>query len=236
MTRQKVRRGISFISLLLFPITAFTISPYLIIIGASKGIVTASLITYSLLFLVSLIFGRGFCGWVCPIGRLEECCFVINDKKAKGGKLNWIKYFIWISWIISIILLFLYSKGIKKVDFFYSSLLNYQTYLIYYGFLSFIIILVLIAGRRAACHYICPIAPFMIIGSKIKSTLKLPSLHLVAENKNCIQCKQCSKKCPMSLEVNEMVQKGDMKNNECILCGECVSTCPKHVIKYTFKY
>jgi ferredoxin len=38
----------------------------------------------------------------------------------------------------------------------------------------------------------------------------------------------------MSLEVNELVQAGDMENSECILCGSCVDNCPNGAIKYSF--
>ena len=75
----------------------------------------------------------------------------------------------------------------------------------------------------------------MIIGTKIKNLLKYPSLHLKADSEKCIQCKLCTENCLSSLEVDEMVQKREMKNTECILCGECVDNCPKAVIKYRFK-
>jgi ferredoxin len=38
----------------------------------------------------------------------------------------------------------------------------------------------------------------------------------------------------MSLEVQAMVEKGDMRNDECILCGGCVDGCPKNAIAYAF--
>jgi len=43
------------------------------------------------------------------------------------------------------------------------------------------------------------------------------------------------KKCPMSLDVKQMVECGDMKNTECVLCGECIDYCPKKAIVYSFK-
>jgi polyferredoxin len=49
--------------------------------------------------MVSLFLGRAFCGWVCPGAGIQEWCFTVNDKKARGGRLNWIKYFIWVPWI-----------------------------------------------------------------------------------------------------------------------------------------
>jgi len=41
----------------------------------------------------------------------------------------------------------------------------------------------------------------------------------------------CNKKCPMGLNVNKMVKKGNMENPECILCFNCVDICPKKAIR-----
>ena len=38
----------------------------------------------------------------------------------------------------------------------------------------------------------------------------------------------------MSLDVEAMVQRGDMENRECILCGNCVDGCSHDVIRYSF--
>ena len=38
----------------------------------------------------------------------------------------------------------------------------------------------------------------------------------------------------MSLQVNSMVQAGQMEHDECILCGTCVDTCPKQAIRFPF--
>jgi len=78
-------------------------------------------------------------------------------------------------------------------------------------------------------------APFMIIGTKVSDLLKLPRLRLKLNKESCISCKQCSKKCPMSLDVKIMVETANMENCECILCGECIDICPKKSISYIFK-
>ena len=36
----------------------------------------------------------------------------------------------------------------------------------------------------------------------------------------------------MSLNVTQLLQKGEIKSSECILCGECVKTCTKNVLEY----
>jgi ferredoxin len=78
-------------------------------------------------------------------------------------------------------------------------------------------------------------APFMIIGTKLSNLLKLPRLRLKANKDRCIGCDQCSRKCPMSLDVKEMVEISKMENTECVLCGECIDICPKKSIAYVFE-
>ena len=238
--RQRIRKALIIISFILFPITIYYFSPYLIIMGVSEGIITGSFIIFLIMFLTSLFLGRIFCGWLCPVGGLQECLTLANDKPARGGRLDWLKYLIWIPWITIIVIIAIGSGGFKEIDFLYQtehgiSLLNLGAYLIYYVVLILIIILSLICGRRGFCHYICWMAPFMIIGTKIKNKLRIPSFHLSADQSKCIECKQCTKNCSMSLPVDEMVKNGQMNNSECILCGECIDGCPESVIKYSFK-
>ncbi|HBF36583.1 MAG TPA: 4Fe-4S ferredoxin, partial [Firmicutes bacterium] len=52
----------------------------------------------------------------------------------------------------------------------------------------------------------------------------------------CVNCKLCSKKCPMSLDVHEMVKQNKLNHSECILCGECIDSCAKGAIYYRFRF
>jgi Pyruvate/2-oxoacid:ferredoxin oxidoreductase delta subunit len=74
----------------------------------------------------------------------------------------------------------------------------------------------------------------MIIGRWIRNRFGWASLRLVANAESCANCKLCSKNCPMSLDVNGMVQLEEMENSECILCGTCVDNCSKSAIRYVF--
>lgn len=240
MRRQNIRKMILIVSFLLFPVTIYYFSPYLIIEGVAAGILSGSFLVFAAMFVTSLMFGRLFCGWICPAGGLQECCRLASDKRAKGGRTNWIKYFIWAPWVTLIGFLLIKAGGVKRADFFYQtdhgvSVTNPQSYIIYYAVILLIIVLAFTAGRRSFCHTVCWMAPFMIIGRKISNLIRLPSVRLKADASKCTSCRQCTNKCPMSLPVDEMVKRPTMENPECILCGECADTCPKKVIRYTFK-
>ena len=239
MERQQIRKAIILISFLLFPLTIYYLSPALIIMGAADGIVSGSLIAFLLMFAFSLLLGRLFCGWICPGGGLQEACFMANEKPARGGKGNWLKYFIWVPWLTIIIVLFIKAGGVKQVYPLYHivggiSVAQPGDYFIYYFFLILIVALSLTAGKRAFCHYICWMAPFMTIGTKIKSFRLWPSLHLEANADLCNDCMACNKVCPMSLNVQGLVMSGIGDYPECILCGSCVDRCPQKLIYFSF--
>jgi len=242
MKRQKIRKTLIFISFLLFPVTIWYFSPYLIIQAASEHIMNGSFIVFVTMFVASMFLGRVWCGYLCPAGGLQECCGSIKDTPAKQGGRDKIKFVIWIIWIAGIITTFILGKGDVKVDFLYMtdhgiSITQIYNYVIYYGVLFILVLPALIHGKRGACHYICWMAPFMIIGSSIGRALHLPQLHIEADRDKCISCKQCNRACVMGLDVEAMVKAGtNHKCTECINCGACVDNCPKKVLKYKWTW
>ena len=97
--RQRIRRGVILTTFILFPIIMNYFSPYVIIDGASQGIINGSFIVFGLMFLAALFLGRAWCGWVCPAGGLQEAATGINNGPFKTGKRDWIKWGIWLPWI-----------------------------------------------------------------------------------------------------------------------------------------
>lgn len=243
MKRQQLRKAVIILCFLLFPAIIFYFSPFLIVLGALTGIVSGSAIMFTLMFVFSMFFGKRFCAYLCPAGGLQECLMLAVDKKAKGGWRNYIKWAIWIPWIATIIVMFVLAGGIAKVDPFFETTnglslngVEWYTYCVYFGVVLLLFALpALTAGRRAFCHYICWMKPFMILGDRLGRAIHLPTLRLKGNPKNCISCGLCDKKCPMSLQVKEMVKREKMADDECILCGECIDVCPKKCIKYSRK-
>ena len=243
--RQRIRKALVITAFLSFPITMNFLSPYVIIDGAMNRVINGSLIMFGLMFVSSLFLGRAWCGWVCPGGGMGEIVEPVNKKPVNGGKIDWIKWLIWIPWISIIILMAIRAGGYTSVDMLYHTENGISVagspdrpivfaYFIYYIVVSLFVGLAIFAGRRAGCHIICWMAPFMMIGRWIRNRFSWPSLRLVADVKACSDCKLCTKNCPMSLDVNAMVQVERMENLECILCGTCVDNCSKSAIRYSF--
>jgi ferredoxin-type protein NapH len=243
--RQRVRKALLIISFLLFPITMNYLSPYVIIDGASQGIINGSFISFGLMFAGALFLGRLWCGWACPAGGLAEIAFDINAKPVNSRKIDWIKWAIWIPWIAIIAWAAISAGGYHRIDPFLDTQGGISVagdadrpiiaaYFFYYLVILIFLLLSVFAGRRAGCHTICWMAPFMILGRKLRNLFNWPALRLKAETSRCTDCKKCTSNCPMSLDVNGMVHKAMMEDSECILCGSCIDGCQQKVIKYTF--
>jgi polyferredoxin len=238
--RKKVRIVLTTLFLILFPAIFYYLSPVIPLAAASVGFVSGSLIIFGALFLFSLFFGRLFCSYVCPGGTIQDQVRKAKNRAFPRKYFNWIKYLIWVPWIVTLAYLFARSGGIQKISFTFQtdhglSVSDISSLIIYLLVALVFFILPLIFGRRAACHTICWMAPFMILGKKVGKALHLPSLHISSNIDSCISCKKCTDSCPMSLPVEVLQKGGTIHSSDCILCGECVDVCPTNTLSFSFR-
>ena len=238
--RQNIRKFLLLVSFILYPITFFILSPDLLLFGASERVVAGDIMFFGILFILSFVVGRLFCGWICPAGALQDFCFEINKKPAQN-KLNWIKMALFVPWITFFVFLAIYFGGFKQADFFYKrafgiSIAGATEWTMYFMTVALVVIMAVLTGKRGLCHYLCWISPFMIIGGKIRDLLKIPSLRLITKPDLCNSCGLCSRACPMSLPLDQLIKNGEISHSECTLCATCIDSCTKDVIRFTFRY
>jgi polyferredoxin len=222
---------------LLLPVTLNYFSPYLIIDGLFNKVAGGAFFIWTIMFITSLFFGRAFCAYVCPYGGLQMVSDLVLQKPLKEiswlRRLRYVLGFIWIGTVLTALIMNITKL---KINLFYLteafvSVDNIAKLIFYYVLIFLLSLMPIFLGKRASCHYLCPMSILNVVGTKIKDKINIPSLRLKADRSKCVNCKMCNKACPMSLGVNEMVKKDNMENSNCILCGECCKVCRVGSIK-----
>ena len=229
----------------LFVIAVKISSPIVIALVFSSTFIPLNLaVPLALLFVLAMaalvaafVFGRAWCGWLCPMGAWQEVCSPVLHHTVQDGWRNWIKYGVTVLWLAVIAYLFFSAGGIRAVDPFFGmenglSITSAASLMVVVVIFTLLFIVAYLMGRRGFCHVFCPVAGLMVLGRKIRNLVGWPALQLGADASCCIDCKKCSKECPMGLDVNGMVRSGDMENLDCIMCASCADTCPQSAIGY----
>jgi polyferredoxin len=213
-------------------------SPVIIMMAASQGIMNFSFFFWAGFLVLSLLLGRAMCGWICPLGAMQE----IKDRAVPKPlpdypHLRPLKFGLTFAWLGALIALAVIGGGYTTVDLLFFtesgvSIDRAEGWIIYGIIAGIVLVPAFFVGQRGFCHYFCPWGALNMAGTWAKRKLRLWSLHLVAESEKCAQCGTCSRNCPMSLPVQLMVERRDMYNRECIYCGTCVDMCPQNVIHY----
>ena len=238
--RQRVRTALMLAWILLFPATLFYFSPYLPYEGLAEGVIPGSLLLFGLLFIFSSILGRLFCGWLCPGGAIQHFTALSNPRPLPSIRLRLVKYIlIWFPWVGGLVAVVLTRQGSYTVDILYQtqnglSVTQPKAYIIYLAVVMVFAGLSFAVGRRAACHTVCWMAPFMVFGSAVGKALKLPRAHLRTIPEACVHCGACDRACPMSLPVERLTGRGSIDVHDCILCGSCADVCPSRIISFRF--
>lgn len=175
-----------------------------------------------LIFIIlALVLGRFLCGYLCPIGTIQELAYSIPVKKFKLDKHKkalMIFRLLLMFLIIIAGLMFSFSVlGLLGPDSFYK--LAFAT--IPFGiFVAFLVVSIFI--YRPFCRLACPYGALLSLSSA-KAVFKL------RRNDKCINCRKCEKACPTG-----EAGRDDMKM-ECYICYRCVDSCPVDAIDYGTK-
>lgn len=199
---------------------------------------STTLFNFSILIAVlglTLVAGRAFCGWMCPLGTLQDYLASLARRisgekrhiRGKPGKarfpvrlppavdrpLRYTKYLLLGGILIASLFtihppLFEFCPARAAFSLKLSPLL--------WGVLG-----VFVGGsllvERVWCKYLCPFAAVLAPLNKISP------LKVVTDHNRCNQCGRCDIECSMGLE--------DVPDNldhpECVRCLECLETCAR---------
>lgn len=207
-----------------------------------------------LLFVITSLVGRIYCGYACP-QTVWTRCYLWIERLIEGSSRQQLrldrvtsqdgvlffkkvikkttKHFLWLLVALVTALTFVgYFVPIKDVVQSLYELTISSNVLFALGF--FTTATYVNAGwmREQVCLYICPYARFQSV------MYDEHTLHVIYDKKrtDCIDCKKCVQVCPMGIDIRHGLQL------ECINCAACLDVCddvmkkisaPKGLISYS---
>ncbi len=178
------------------------------------------LILFGISLVLTPVFGRFYCGWLCPI----------NTLMTQTGKMG----------------VALHSQKIATPDTFLFKILPYLILLasitvaatgkIFFNLTVPVLIIIALIGILVPFffkpyffhNYMCPYSIFL----KFFSRRPLFSTHIHKDN--CIGCSICKRKCPANaITVDAIAKKAEIDKSLCHQCGVCVAECPTSTISYS---
>jgi cytochrome c oxidase accessory protein FixG len=192
-------------------------------------IVLPVLLFFAFLFiLITLLYGRIWCGWVCPQTVLNDIVDLIFGKKRKKSLFR--KLFSHIatlafSIVVGANLIWYFVTPYEFFERLFKGNLGGVTT----GFwvvLSAITFLNLLLVKRRFCATVCPYA-------KLQSVMFDKYTMVIAFDQNrkheCLNCKACVRVCPVSIDIREGL------DSACINCAECIDICKEMVSRRNLK-
>nr|MCR5734829.1 redoxin family protein [Lachnospiraceae bacterium] len=191
--------------------------------------------------LYGLIAGRTICGYLCPLGLIQELLHKIPTPKIKKSAatraLTWLKYVILAVFVFGVTLWYglmhgmaipAFCKYICPAGTFEGAmmLLSNSNNSGYFGMLGILFtrkfIIMLIIGLlcvfcyRSFCRFLCP------LGALYGMFNRLSLIGVKVDVSRCNGCGACVRNCKMDVR-----RVGD---HECIHCGQCIDNCAQSAL------
>lgn len=209
--------------------------------GIFDTIHPAGVIILLTFIVISILFRKAFCSWICPFGWISEKLTVLANKTIgkqfvlpnfldlplRSLKYLLLGFFVWgIFFQMNgmVAYMFLNSDYNKVSD------VKMLLFLIDMSKTAMIVIVILLIltyyFKNFWCRYLCPYGALMGIFGWFS-----PSV-ITRNADSCIDCGKCNKACMNQLDI---MNKKEVFSPECNSCLACVDACPqKDTLEYRF--
>ncbi|MHC5074117.1 MAG: 4Fe-4S binding protein [Planctomycetota bacterium] len=201
---------------------------------------------------LTIIFGRVFCSWICPFGSIHHFVGYLSNRKKpaskkielnKYRKAQCIKYFILVAFLamaafpslsaslqtglLDPIPLVTRSFNLVIVPIFdqFTNFISVPSRFYEGAWLVLTIFLAAVLMNMLIPRFYCR---FICPLGALFGVINRFAIWRIGQNENeCIQCRLCEKSCEGGCE-----PRGNMRISECVLCFNCLDDCNHGVISY----
>jgi len=184
------------------------------------------------ILVVSLVFGKSFCSWICPVGFLSESLGDWSEKlfgrRMKLPRLlDWplrsLKYLLLVFFVYAIFFLMTAASLKSFLDSPYNLVADVKMYYFFAEISTFALWTLLVLFvlsffvRNFWCRYLCPYGALLGLLSLLRP------FKIRRNVDSCLDCTLCAKACPANIKVDQVTA---VVSDECTTCLSCIDVCP----------
>lgn len=194
-----------------------------------KKVHDASLVLMGIGIFLAVLFGPAFCGWVCPLGTIQEFVSVLGKKLFRrkfnhfvpvklDSLLRYARYAV-LAWVVYVTA----TSGTLIFEAYdpYFALFNFWSAEVAPTALAILGVTLLLSlfVERPWCKYACPYGAFLGVFNLFRV------FSIKRAESTCKADGACSILCPMNIPVDSLKT---VRDHQCISCLECTSeaVCP----------
>lgn len=184
---------------------------------------------FACFFIPLFVFGKLFCGFICPMGFAQDVLHAARQKTGIQGVTLTEKLYERLSIIKWTAVMLFLGMGFAGLDFcnicpavtLSPAFSGFKTTVYISGFVMLFVLVGSFFKSRFFCN-ICPLG--LIMGLFHKLTLT----RLKKDCTACTECGACYNACPMGIKsIYTEREREDVTTINCIMCGECIRNCPE---------
>jgi polyferredoxin/Pyruvate/2-oxoacid:ferredoxin oxidoreductase delta subunit len=208
---------------------------------AARTLPPALAVGGGVVLVLTVVFGRFFCGWVCPLGTLQQLASVVLSPRSRRESIEvnrWRPWYALKSWILAFMLaaallgslqtglldpLSLAARGLAAGVW---PLLPGGRPVPGGWLAASLLVAVLVASRfvpRLFCRALCP------LGALLALFARNALFRLARRDGACTDCRACRFACQGADE-----PLGAHRPGECHVCLNCVGGCPEGALAFRF--
>lgn len=198
------------------------------VLGTLSG-AAVSVVILGVLLLLTLLFGRVYCSFICPLGILQDIVFRIRRWLAPKRFLKFSRPVPWMRYGVLALLAAIWSNNLLAADSSSADLVQmdyfpaaFPVLLASAGMLGLVAVMSAWKGRLY-CNTVCPVGTFLGLLSRISL------FRLGFDPASCKKCGKCVKSCKAQC-LNLKEYKID--SSRCVACYDCVRSCSEGGIRY----
>lgn len=214
----------------------------------ATGVLYSGLILGLAVVVLTLLVGRAWCSWICPLGILQDCAAVKpKDTSDRAARLRHryrsayhLKYGVLIAFLVMAALGVTQTGILDPIALLLRSVvatilplvnqagvrLDPGTRLTWGGVLiGLILVVILVLPRfvpRAFCRVLCP------LGALLGILARFAIFRIWRDEQKCTHCGACQRVCQGACDPHTK-----LRVSECTLCFNCMAVCPEGAIGFS---